>query len=79
MLVRLSGVMPWAELLALVAPHYCKGEIDRKPAGLEIVLRVYFMQQRLALSDPGVEDALYESPVLRRFVGLDMGCAPALI
>ena len=76
-LEEMSAVMPWAELLALVAPHYSKGETGRKPVGLEIMLRVYFLQQWFALSDPGVEDALYESPVLRRFAGIDMGRAPA--
>jgi IS5 family transposase len=73
----MEAVMPWSELLALVAPHYSKGETGRKPVGLEIMLRVYFVQQWFALSDPGVEDALYESPVLRRFVGIDLGRAPA--
>jgi IS5 family transposase len=62
--------------LALVAPYYSKGEMGRKPVGLEIMLRVYFLQQWFALSDPGMEDALYESPVLRRFAGIDLGRAP---
>jgi IS5 family transposase len=39
-------------------------------------LGFYFLQQWFALSDPGVEDALYESPVLRRFAGIDLGRAP---
>ena len=76
-LAEMDAVMPWAELLALVAPHYSKGEMGRKPVGLDIMLRVYFLQQWFALSDPGVEDALYESPVLRRFAGIDLGRAPA--
>ena len=70
-------VMPWAELLSLVAPHYPKGEKGRKPLRLEVMLRVYFLQQWFALSDPGVEDALYESPVVRSFAGIDLGTAPA--
>jgi IS5 family transposase len=74
---EMEAVMPWSELLALVSPYYSKGETGRKPVGLEIMLRVYFVQQWFALSDPGVEDALYESPVLRRFVGIDLGRAPA--
>jgi len=74
---EMESVMPWTELLALVEPHYSRGETGRKPVGLEIMLRVYFVQQWFALSDPGVEDALYESPVLRRFVGIDLGRAPA--
>jgi len=44
--------------------------------GLSIMLRVYFLQQWFNLSDPGAEDALYESPVLRRFAGVDLGRAP---
>jgi len=76
-LEEMDVVMPWAELLALVSPHYSKGETGRKPVGLEIMLRVYFLQQWFALSDPAVEDALYESPVLRRFAGIDLGRAPA--
>jgi IS5 family transposase len=45
--------------------------------GLEIVPRVYFLQQWFAPSEPAVEDALYESAVLRRFAGIDLGRAPA--
>jgi IS5 family transposase len=41
------------------------------------MLRTYFVQQWLNLSDPGMEEALYESPVLQRFVGVDLGAAPA--
>jgi IS5 family transposase len=41
------------------------------------MLRTYFVQQWFNLSDPGVEEAFYESPVLRRFVGVDLGAAPA--
>jgi IS5 family transposase len=45
--------------------------------GLSIMLRIYFLQQWFNLSDPGAEDALYESAVLRRFAGVDLGRAPA--
>ena len=77
LLDEMDQAMPWAELRALVAPHYAKGETGRKPVRLDIILRVYFLQQWFALSDPGVEDALYESPVLRRFASVDLGRAPA--
>ena len=73
---EMDTVMPWAGLLGLIEPHYPKGETGRKPVGLDIMLRVYFLQQWFALSDPGVEDALYESPVLRHFAGIDLGRAP---
>jgi len=45
--------------------------------GLGIMLRTYFVQQWFNLSDPGVEEALYDSAALRRFVGVDLGRAPA--
>src|SRR6266853_1430104 len=75
-LEEMAQIVPWAELQGLVEPHYPKGENGRPPVGLSIMLRVYFVQQWFNLSDPGAEDALYESPVLRRFVGIDLGRAP---
>ncbi len=74
---EMEEIVPWAELQGLVEAHYPKGENGRPPVGLSIMLRVYFLQQWFNLSDPGVEEALYESPVLRRFVGVDLGRAPA--
>ena len=70
-------VVPWVELQALVEPHYPKAGNGRRPVGLRIMLRTYFMQQWFNLSDPGVEEAFYESPTLRRFAGVDLGVAPA--
>ncbi len=74
---EMERIVPWSGLLSLVRPHYAKAGNGRRPVGLEIMLRVYFVQQWFNLSDPGVEEALYESPVLQRFVGVDLGAAPA--
>ena len=74
---EMEEIVPWAELQGLVEAHYPKGENGRPPVGLSIMLRVYFLQQWFNLSDPGVEEALYESPVLRRFVGVDLASARA--
>src|SRR5579875_1333091 len=74
---EMERVVPWAALEALVRPHYAKAGNGRRPVGLSIMLRTYFVQQWFNLSDPGVEEALYESPALRRFVGVDLGIAPA--
>ena len=55
-------------------PHYPKvRERGRPPVGLERMLRIYFLQQWFNLSDPAVEDALYDSVSMRRFVGIDLG------
>lgn len=45
--------------------------------GLGIMLRIHFLQQWFNPSDPAAEEALYDSPVLRRFAGVDLGQAPA--
>jgi IS5 family transposase len=74
---KMNGIIPWSALEALVEPHYPKAGNGRRPVGLMILLRVYFVQQWFNLSDPGAEEALYESPALRRFVGIDLGSAPA--
>jgi len=74
---EMEVVVPWSELQSLVEPHYPKAGNGRRPVGLAIMLRTYFMQQWFNLSDPGVEEAFYESATLRRFAGVDLGVAPA--
>jgi len=62
-----------AELGAVLAPHYPQvGRRGRPPIGLSCMLRIYFMQQWYALSDPAMEDALYEIESMRRFSGLEL-------
>ena len=75
-LTTMEAVIPWSELEARIAPHYPKAGKGRQPVGLGVMLRIYFLQHWFALSDPGAEDALYESPVLRGFCGIDLGRAP---
>jgi IS5 family transposase len=70
---QMEQVVPWSELSALVLPHYPKAGNGRQPVGLSIMLRTYFLQQWFNLSDPGMEEAFYESAVLRRFAGVDLG------
>lgn len=72
-LAEMDQVVPWAKLVALIEPHYPKsGRRGRPPMPLESMLRIYFMQQWYALSDPGMEDALYEIESMRRFAGLEL-------
>jgi IS5 family transposase len=73
----METIVPWSELEALIAPFYPKAGKGRQPVGLGIMLRIYFLQHWFNLSDPGAEDALYESPVLRGFAGIDLGRAAA--
>lgn len=74
---EMERVVPWRELCALIEPVYPKGEgRGRPPVGLERMLRIYFIQHWFNLSDPAVEEALYDSNALRRFVGIDLGREP---
>lgn len=75
-LEEMEQVVPWRELCALVEPHYPKPGNGRPPVGVERMLRIYFLQQWFNLSDPAVEEALYDSAGMRQFVGIDLGCEP---
>jgi transposase, IS5 family len=75
-LAEMERVVPWSELCALIEPFYPKAGNGRPPIGLERMLRIYFLQQWFNLSDPGVEEALYDSLAMRSFVGIDLGREP---
>ena len=72
-LAEIEAVTPWAALEAEIAPFYPKDEgRGRPPIGLHRMLRMYIAQQCFGLSDEGIEDALYDSQAIRRFVGIDL-------
>jgi len=67
----MEQVVPWQQLLGLVAPHYpVSGRPGRQPYALATMLRIHLLQQWYALSDPAMEEALHEIPTLRRFAQL---------
>lgn len=71
-------VVPWQELVSIIEPFYPKGDgPGRPPVGLERMLRIYFLQNWFNLSDPAVEESLYDMRVMREFVGIDLGEEPA--
>lgn len=72
-LAEMNAVIPWARLLAVIAPHYPTAAKGRPPLPLERMLRIYFLQQWFNLSDPAAEDALYDSESMRRFAGVELG------
>jgi IS5 family transposase len=76
-LAEMDQVIPWSDLCALIEPHYPRaGGRGRPPVGLERMLRIHFLQHWFNLSDPAVEEALYESLSMREFVGIDLGREP---
>lgn len=71
---EMDAVVPWDRLLALLTPHYhARGRPGRPAHPLPVMLRIYFLQQWYAFSDPQAEEALYDSETMRRFVGLELG------
>lgn len=76
-LAEMDGVVPWAKFYAMVEPFYPKPGNGRPPIGLERMVRIYLLQQWFNLSDPGAEEALYDSQTLRQFAGIDLGREPA--
>ena len=75
-LAEMDRIVPWTELCARIAPHYPKAGDGRPPKDLEMMLRIYCLQLWFNLSDPAVEDALYDSRSMRRFAGIDLGVEP---
>jgi transposase, IS5 family len=71
-LSEMDRAVPWARLYALIEPHYPKGSSagGRPPLPLGRMFRIYCLQQWYNLSDPGAEEALYDSIAMRQFAGV---------
>jgi IS5 family transposase len=71
-LEEMNQVIPWDELLQNIKEYYPKAGNGRQPMPLARMLRIYFMQQWYGLSDPAMEDALYDIESMRRFADIDL-------
>jgi IS5 family transposase len=69
---EMDAVIPWKHLNGLIEPHYPKAGNGTQPLPQERMLRIYFMQQWFNLSDPAMEDSLYDSESMRRFAGIEL-------
>ena len=63
-------VVPWRELIALIAVASPVASTGRPPFAHETMLRIHFLQQWFGLSDLAMEEALFETPLYRDFAGL---------
>jgi len=70
-LSEMEVVVPWSRLEALIEPHYPKKGNGRPPMSFSTMLRIHFLQHGFGYSDPAMEEALHDIPLLRRFAGLD--------
>jgi IS5 family transposase len=75
-LSEMELVVPWKALLKVIEPHYPVAGRGRRPYPLQAMLRVHLMQNWFALSDPAMEEALYEIASLRTFAGLGLETIP---
>ena len=70
-LEQMDQVVPWAALEELIAPYYPEGRKGRPPFSLLTMLRIHFMQQWFTLSDPAMEEGLFDTPLYREFAQLE--------
>jgi IS5 family transposase len=71
-LAEMDAIIPWRQLMEVIEPHYPKAGNGRPPLGLEKMLRIYFLQIWFNLSDPGAEEAIYDSESMRRFAKIEL-------
>ena len=69
---EMEQVVPWAVLLKIIEPHYPVAGRGRQPYPLQTMLRVHLMQNWFGLSDPAMEEALYEIGSMRGFCRLSL-------
>jgi len=70
----MQATIPWDVWVGLIEPHYYAsgpGKRGRKAKPIATMLRMYLLQVWFSLSDEGVEEAIYDSYAMRRFMGLD--------
>lgn len=72
-LSEMDRVVPWEKLVGLIEPQYARAGNGRRPMPLERMVRIYFLQQWYGLSDPGMEESLYDIESVRRFAGIELG------
>ena len=70
---EMNLVIPWSQLLGLIAPYAPAGKTGRPPFATEVMLRIHLLQQFFGHSDPAMEEALHDIPLYREFAKLDAG------
>ena len=67
----MNAILPLSRWIALIEPYYPSGKRGRPTRGIELMLRMYLLQIWFNLSDEGIEDAIYDSYCMRKFMGID--------
>jgi len=72
LLGEMDSALPWSMMLKPIKTKYPKGARGRPPVSVETLLRIYVKQQWYALSDPAMDDSLYDIESMRRFAPMDL-------
>lgn len=64
---KMERIIPWQEWLKIIRPSYYKGEVGNKPYDLELMLRIYLLQNFYDLSDMGVMNEILDSRAFSQF------------
>lgn len=75
-LEKMDEILPWELLLEPILSKYPKSPKGRRPIPPSVMLRIYLMQQWYGLSDPAMEESLYDIESMRRFAGVSMQRIP---
>ena len=67
----MDEIIPWKEWAEIIRLYYYQNTRGRRAKEIETMLRMYLMQNWFHLSDEGVEDAIYDSYAMRKFMQLD--------
>jgi len=73
---EMDKVVPWDSLLKVIAPYYPVAGRGRRPYPVQTMLRVHLMQNWFGLSDPAMEESLYEISSMRKFARLNLQAIP---
>jgi len=74
---KMDALIPWAELAAVIQPHYYPGKRGRPPVGIETMLCMYFLQLWYSMSDEMTEESIYDSRTMKEFMGIGFHDADA--
>ena len=75
-LEKMDKALPWELLLEPILKEYPKSGKGRHPIPARVMLRIYLLQQWYGLSDPAMEESLYDIESMRRFAGVSMQSIP---
>ena len=70
-LTQIERIVPWGKWESMIRPCYYKGERGNKPYELELMLRLYLLQNLYNLSDEATVAEAIDSRAFSEFCGVE--------